>query len=416
VASLFGVVAPAPASAAGPRDPLLIVGDSLCVGARDFGANLTQTLRDIGWDPEYACQVGMPMSWGIDQVRARAAVPATVVVALGTNPGPTETDFAARLDTMRTELRSRGAQRIIWVDFTNRADAYATKNRELLVSAYVHGDFAVDWASQIRPNPQWFALDGLHYTLDGQKAWASAVAAVTRIARDQGPGVAAALDRLYLAFFGRLADDEGRRNWTNAITNGMWFDGVADRFAQSEEYRLRYGAPDNAQFVELAYRNVLDRAPDPAGYANWTALLDAGRTRGWVMARFAESDEFVARATALIEAIRRPQVERLYLAFFGRNADPQGMDTWLYALQKGDTLDEVAELFAQSQEFRNRYGDPDDARFVELAYRNVLDRAPDPAGYAHWTALLAAGRTRGWVMERFAESAEFKARTAGLTG
>lgn len=52
------------------------------------------------------------------------------------------------------------------------------------------------------------------------------------------------------------------------------------------------------------------------------------------------------------------------------------------------------ENFAPARlETREFISDGDDATFVRAAYETVLDRPSDPAGLAHWTALLEAGAT-----------------------
>ena len=59
----------------------------------------------------------------------------------------------------------------------------------------------------------------------------------------------------------------------------------------------RYGALDDAQFVNLLYANVLGRAPDAGGLAFWVGELDAARrTRGRVMLGYSESAEYVSSA------------------------------------------------------------------------------------------------------------------------
>lgn len=176
--ALLALVAPRPVDAATvstARAPLLVLGDSLCVGARDFDGDMTPQLRAGGWDPSYACAEGMGLPWGISQVEARASVPRTVVVALGTNPGPGESGFSSRLATMRSALFARGARQIVWVDYANRAGGYASKNVALRQFAGRHGDTVVDWSSRIAANPSWFKPDGLHYTPAGQKAWVAAI-------------------------------------------------------------------------------------------------------------------------------------------------------------------------------------------------------------------------------------------------
>ena len=66
---------------------------------------------------------------------------------------------------------------------------------------------------------------------------------------------------------------------------------------RSPEFQARYGSLDNADFVDLLYRNVLDREADATGLANWTARLDAGMSRADVVMGFSQSPEFTA-ATA----------------------------------------------------------------------------------------------------------------------
>ncbi|HSL58867.1 MAG TPA: DUF4214 domain-containing protein [Acidimicrobiales bacterium] len=108
-------------------------------------------------------------------------------------------------------------------------------------------------------------------------------------------------------------------------------------------------------------------------------------------------------------------IERLYQAYFERDPDPDGLEYWSERRDRGMALVRISAQFAASAEFRARYGQVDDRRFVELVYDNVLDRQPDSGGLAYWTDQLDRGRSRGWVMLGFSDSAEFKSRT-GLVG
>lgn len=108
----------------------------------------------------------------------------------------------------------------------------------------------------------------------------------------------------------------------------------------------------------------------------------------------------------------RGQVVRLYKAFFGRLPDIAGLDHWVDARRSGVSLSEIADAFAASAEFTARYGHLSNDRFVDLLYGNVLGRAPDDDGRAHWTSVLDRGTDRGEVMIGFSESAEFAAATA----
>ncbi len=85
---------------------------------------------------------------------------------------------------------------------------------------------------------------------------------------------------------------------------------------------------------------------------------------------------------------------KLYVAYFDRTPDADGMEYWTTTLNEGLSLEEVCRYFASSQEFGDTYGrSVMDApeRFVDGIYQNVLDRAPDSAGLSFWTDALQSG-------------------------
>ncbi len=103
---------------------------------------------------------------------------------------------------------------------------------------------------------------------------------------------------------------------------------------------------------------------------------------------------------------------RLYAAYFLRNPDEGGWEYWADRWSSGQTdLVWMSEYFAASPEFQARYGGLADEAFVDLVYRNVLDRPADAEGAQYWEARLASGFTRGELMVLFAESPEFTERT-----
>jgi hypothetical protein len=109
---------------------------------------------------------------------------------------------------------------------------------------------------------------------------------------------------------------------------------------------------------------------------------------------------------------RGGSVYRLYRAYFLRAPDAGGMAYWLGRYDGGMPLSAISAWFAQSPEFVARYGSLDSGSFVKLVYRNVLNREPDPGGYAHWAPLVESRRlSRGAMMIGFSESPEFRALT-----
>ncbi|MFV0524416.1 MAG: DUF4214 domain-containing protein [Acidimicrobiales bacterium] len=221
------------------------------------------------------------------------------------------------------------------------------------------------------------------------------------------------IGRLYLAYFGRLPESEGLDHWSRARRAGVPLASVSDSLAGSVEFRQRYGARSNRDFVELIYRNVLSRDGDRGGVDYWTGLLDGGQHRGTVMLGFSESPEFVrASRVRVAELDSRGPVARLYRAYFGRDGDTAGIRYWIGS---GLPLAAVSDAFARSEEFKLRYGSISNAGFVELVYHNVLGRSPDPEGRRYWLDQADRGVPRGRLMLAFSESPEFVTRTGTLS-
>ncbi len=98
--------------------------------------------------------------------------------------------------------------------------------------------------------------------------------------------------RLYLAYFQRHPDFQGFEYYIDEREGGRPLADIADEFAGSREFADRYGALDNAQFLDRIERNVGGEI-DPEQRAQWLAQLDTGVvTRGQVMLALSESDGF----------------------------------------------------------------------------------------------------------------------------
>lgn len=162
------------------------------------------------------------------------------------------------------------------------------------------------------------------------------------------------------------------------------------------------------EFARRLIEDLYDRAATPAEVLQISARIGAG-----------ESTAAVARW-----AVQQPswaeQVEpvvRLYHAYFRRLPDPSGLDYWLRRRSAGEGVARISAVFAASSEFVRTYGPLDDRAFVELVYRNVLDRAGDPAGIAFWTGRVERGvTTRGHLMASFSESSEHVRLRAPMVG
>jgi|GEM_PF-3456343 len=231
--------------------------------------------------------------------------------------------------------------------------------------------------------------------------------------------VAAQVYRIYRATLDRAPDPGGLMGWTGQLLSGMSSDQAVAGFFSSREFQIGYGATSDNQFVTLLYTNVLDRAPDAGGLAAWTGALAGGTSRERVVQGFSESAEFNTRTEGGAMGVSRAALQgdwaddvfRLYQATLDRAPDPGGLAAWSSALAQGRPYLDAVAGFVASAEFQARYGATTNAQFVTQLYANVLDRAPDPGGFATWTGALTGGMSRSQVVQGFAQSREFRAAT-----
>jgi hypothetical protein len=155
-------------------------------------------------------------------------------------------------------------------------------------------------------------------------------------------------------------------------------------------------------------------AGDAVARLRWWTLgkLSTNETLDVETARFLNGQTTVpAYVSSMVASFEHsymvPSVTRLYTAAFLREPDAGGLNYWIRVGQSGFGLENVATMFTTSAEFQERYGRLDNRAFVDLVYRNVLQRSPDPGGLAYWTDLVNRGMSRGRMLIGFSDSPEF---------
>lgn len=147
--------------------PLLVIGDSISVGARDIGG-LQGQLGQSGWNTEIVAEVGMGVPWALQQVEPRPVVPRIVLVELGSNPGPGVGDFENEVHQLIDALVARGARHIIWIPPEAR-DPMRYAEKAAVIARAASGTVEVsNWPAKLEQNPQWFG-DELHLTEEGYR-------------------------------------------------------------------------------------------------------------------------------------------------------------------------------------------------------------------------------------------------------
>jgi hypothetical protein len=109
-------------------------------------------------------------------------------------------------------------------------------------------------------------------------------------------------------------------------------------------------------------------------------------------------------------------IYRLYQAAFDRTPDVDGLGFWIKNLDaRHVSLIDISERFMVSAEFEFKYGAPEDVpdqAFLTLLYKNILDRAPDQAGFDFWIAEQANGLSRAEMLKYFSEAPETISKAA----
>ena len=86
-------------------------------------------------------------------------------------------------------------------------------------------------------------------------------------------------------------------------------------------------------------------------------------------------------------------IQNAYLAYYGRPADPAGLDYWTGRLKEaGGNLGEIIAAFGTSAEFTERFGQLDTTELVEAIYQRLFKRDADPEGLAFYRDLLESGQ------------------------
>jgi len=91
-------------------------------------------------------------------------------------------------------------------------------------------------------------------------------------------------------------------------------------------------------------------------------------------------------------AVNAIEVQELYVAYFGRPADPVGLDYWMDTLAGNVvTLDDISRSFAESQEYRDNYSHMDSRTVVTKIYDHLFGRVAEAAGVDFWANLMDRG-------------------------
>ena len=156
--------------------------------------------------------------------------------------------------------------------------------------------------------------------------------------------------RLYGSIFLRLPDFGGYDYWVKKLRAGIPLEAIATYFCDSDEFRARYGALDDAGFIAQVYRNVFEREADASGTQYYGQKLANGTRRGGVMLEMCGSAEYQQRTFHVV------RISTVYSAMVRRMPDEGGLVYWYdQCSQNPEGIALLANSFLASSEYRSRF-------------------------------------------------------------
>lgn len=197
----------------------------------------------------------------------------------------------------------------------------------------------------------------------------------------------------------------------STYTNGTFFNDTFD-FDLSKftgPARVDGGAGIDTLVINISS----DKATFKSGLKEFTYKTPDGGTSGIALDNL-ERVRFADKTVALDIDGNAGQAYRLYKAAFDRTPDKEGLSFWIAALDKGASIDSVAQAFVVSSEFKTLNGqNPSNLSFASSLYQHVLGRLPDQSGLDFWVNQLNNGLSKSQVLYNFSESTENKIALTG---
>ena len=138
------------------------------------------------------------------------------------------------------------------------------------------------------------------------------------------------------------------------------------------------------------------------------SISGCGGNQGTTSAAAQHEQIHADKSTKVVAADYQATVQALYIAYFGRPADPMGLANFENALLAANAPTDVVGLggayptnaqvkalvdsFESSAESQALYGNSDITSIVKAIYQNVLGRQPESAGLNFWVTAITSGQ------------------------
>ena len=182
-----------------------------------------------------------------------------------------------------------------------------------------------------------------------------------------------------------LGADGGRVTTVRVVSTA----GVVRDFA-GDQVRLALGLKSNwfsissytpaeaESIVNALYADLLLRPVEPTGLGTWSAFLAGGGSQAALVASLTSSDEYV-----------QLRIRQAYEEVLGRAPEAAGMANWRREILAGRaTVDDVKRRFYDSQEYYNRSGGTPEG-YIDLLYHTAFERPASASEIAYWSGRMS---------------------------
>ena len=142
--------------------------------------------------------------------------------------------------------------------------------------------------------------------------------------------------------------------------------------------------------VQLPGASLDDYRFDVAHDGKGGALVTFYNPNLFWLTYIAQNIEVLQFAEAIADTSERGSVTRLHESLLERAPTAAELDVWMRTLAGAASLEDVTQAILASGELAGQVPQANDA-YIAWLYAQVLGRAADAGGLAHWTAALASG-------------------------
>lgn len=180
-------------------------------------------------------------------------------------------------------------------------------------------------------------------------------------------------------------------------------DGIVTRAFEFDDGRWELETIDRDETYTVNGTDVIKQEYDD-GYIETSLYRDIGEGIFQVVEQSHDRPDLNSISPVSQDA----EVVRLYLSILDREPDVEGYHYWDSQMDEGMSLNQLAQYFIESDEFKRDYADADNTQFVTRLYENVLSRQPDEEGLAWWCEHLDSGEfDHDDLVVGFVQSEEF---------